>query len=133
LGVIKEVGWFGVPLIYWSDKAKGWAYLDGNMRGEELPDFETHVAKTDFTDKDIALSLTTYDPLAAAAATNVQALSDLLENVNSGEAGVQALLGELAEREGIIPLDIEFPEYDESIADEVEYLECPECGHKWPK
>ena len=26
-----------------------------------------------------------------------------------------------------------FPEYDESIADEVEYLECPECGHKWPK
>ena len=29
--------------------------------------------------------------------------------------------------------DIEFPEYDESIADDVEYLECPECGHKWPK
>ena len=27
----------------------------------------------------------------------------------------------------------EFPEYDESVADEVEYLECPECGHKWPK
>lgn len=26
-----------------------------------------------------------------------------------------------------------FPEYDESIADEVEYNECPECGHKWPK
>lgn len=28
---------------------------------------------------------------------------------------------------------VEFKEYDESIADEVEYLECPECGHKWPK
>jgi len=27
----------------------------------------------------------------------------------------------------------EFKEYDESIADEVEYIECPECGHKWPK
>ncbi len=27
----------------------------------------------------------------------------------------------------------DWPEYDESIADEVEYLECPECGHKWPK
>ena len=26
----------------------------------------------------------------------------------------------------------EFKEYDESIADEVEWLECPECGHKWP-
>ena len=27
----------------------------------------------------------------------------------------------------------EFKEYDESIADEVEFNECPECGHKWPK
>ena len=27
----------------------------------------------------------------------------------------------------------EFREYDESIADEVEWLECPECGHRWPK
>jgi len=28
--------------------------------------------------------------------------------------------------------DIEFKEYDESIADEVEYITCPRCGHKWP-
>jgi len=27
----------------------------------------------------------------------------------------------------------EFPEYDESVADDVEYNECPECGHRWPK
>ena len=27
----------------------------------------------------------------------------------------------------------EFKEYDESIADEVEYITCPECGHQWPK
>jgi len=27
----------------------------------------------------------------------------------------------------------EFPEYGEDAADGVEYLECPECGHKWPK
>ena len=33
----------------------------------------------------------------------------------------------------MIPPDIEFPEYDESVADEVEYIICPECGHKWPK
>lgn len=29
--------------------------------------------------------------------------------------------------------DVEFPEYDESVADEVEYIECPDCGAKWPK
>lgn len=40
------------------------------------------------------------------------------------------------ELEGILsnhPDNITFPEYDESIAEEVEYIECPECGHKWPK
>lgn len=33
---------------------------------------------------------------------------------------------------GDVP-EVDFKEYDESVADEVEYLECPECGHKWPK
>jgi hypothetical protein len=28
---------------------------------------------------------------------------------------------------------VEFKEYDESVADEVEYITCPQCGHKWPK
>lgn len=27
----------------------------------------------------------------------------------------------------------EWPEYDESAADSVEYHECPNCNHKWPK
>ena len=27
---------------------------------------------------------------------------------------------------------IEFPEYDESLADEVEMITCPGCGHTWP-
>jgi hypothetical protein len=28
---------------------------------------------------------------------------------------------------------VQFTEYDESIADTVEYNECPNCGHKYPK
>lgn len=32
-----------------------------------------------------------------------------------------------------IPPDVEFKEYDESVADEVKYCECPSCGHKFPK
>lgn len=27
----------------------------------------------------------------------------------------------------------DWQEYDESAADDVEYHECPNCGHKWPK
>lgn len=29
--------------------------------------------------------------------------------------------------------DIDFKEYDETIKDEVEYIECPHCGEKFPK
>ena len=31
------------------------------------------------------------------------------------------------------PEGVEFKEYDESVENEVEYHECPECHHKWPK
>jgi len=31
------------------------------------------------------------------------------------------------------PPDAQFKEYDESVADEVEYCTCPACGHQWPK
>jgi hypothetical protein len=27
----------------------------------------------------------------------------------------------------------EFKPLDESVADTVQYHECPECGHRWPK
>jgi hypothetical protein len=40
---------------------------------------------------------------------------------------------ELAELAEIVPPDVNFKEFDESVADEVEYLECPSCGHRWPK
>lgn len=29
--------------------------------------------------------------------------------------------------------DVEFKEYAEDVVNEVEYHECPECHHKWPK
>jgi len=40
---------------------------------------------------------------------------------------------ELKVLEPFDPTSIIFPEYDESVADEVEYIECPKCGHRWPK
>lgn len=43
------------------------------------------------------------------------------------------MLAELGEEWEAPPAPDEWPEYDETAADSVEYLECPECGHKWPK
>jgi ParB-like chromosome segregation protein Spo0J len=30
------------------------------------------------------------------------------------------------------PPEVDFPEYDESAADDVKWLTCPECGHRFP-
>jgi len=43
------------------------------------------------------------------------------------------MLEDLAVNAGIGPPNVDWKEYDESTADDVEYNECPECGHKWPK
>lgn len=57
---------------------------------------------------------------------------DFDELANSFEVG-ELLEWGFEEAELGLLTDIDFPEYDESIADEVEWIECPECGHKWPK
>ena len=33
----------------------------------------------------------------------------------------------------ILTLNIEFPEYTEAVAEEVQYCTCPKCGHQFPK
>jgi hypothetical protein len=100
-GVVSEVGWAGMPLVYHSERVGGLTYVDGHMRKEELPDFEADVAITDLNDEEADLILATYDPISAQAEANREKLGALLQNVQSGEAGVQALLAGLAEREGI--------------------------------
>ena len=38
-----------------------------------------------------------------------------------------------AEEARIAPPNVEFPEFNEDAADDVKYVECPACGHKFPK
>lgn len=98
-GLAREIGWAGVPLVYNSERTGTLTYLDGHMRKEEVPDLEADVAITDLNDAEADLFLAAYDTLGAAAAADREKLGALLGSVQSGEAGVQALLGELAERE----------------------------------
>ena len=52
----------------------------------------------------------------------------------SGEIDLSAFFfdDELANVLQQVP-DVAFPEYDESTADDVQYCECPSCGHRFPK
>jgi hypothetical protein len=60
-------------------------------------------------------------------------LADLEAGVELSDLWRDDELAALVERALEGPPDVEFPEYDESVEDEVEWNECPECGHRWPK
>lgn len=128
---LRELGWIGAVV----ENVRTGLLVDGHERvwqamqsGSEVP-----VLMVDLSEAEEALALATFDPITYMAETDAAALDALLREVNTGEAALQELLAELAEEAGIVPPDVEFKEYDESVADSVEYHECPSCGHKWPK
>lgn len=107
--------------------------VDGHLRVtralakgvNELP-----VKYVELTEAEEDFALATFDPLSALAETDEAALRALADEVGEND------LAWLIKAEGLEPFDpdsIEFKEYDESIADEVEYIECPHCGEKFPK
>lgn len=55
---------------------------------------------------------------------------DMLADWDMGELGEWGFDADLLAG---IKLPSDFREYDESIAGEVQYVECPQCGHKFPK
>ncbi len=98
----------------------------------------THVpvVYTDLDGVDAARRMIGDNRLAALAEPDASALAELLRQLQAedalggtgyDDAAVDALLATVG-----VP-DVAFKEYDESAADDVEYHECPACGHKWPK
>jgi hypothetical protein len=69
-----------------------------------------------------ANELSDFDPAVVAALAEEVDLSDFWRDDE-----LQALI------EQVDVSGVEFKEYDESIAESVEYCTCPACGHKWPK
>lgn len=110
--------------------------LDGHLRvtlalrGQQT---SIPVSYVDLTPAEEAEVLATLDPIGAMATADAAQLDALLREVNTSDTAIQAMLTELAIQAGVIPPQVNFKEYDESIENEVEYLTCPECGHKWPK
>lgn len=63
------------------------------------------ITYVDLTPAEEAEVLATIDPLSAMAATDKQKLDELLRDVSSGEAAVQAMLAKLAADEGLTKFD----------------------------
>ena len=91
------------------------------------------ITYVELSEDEEAIILATLDALADMATVDAAILENLLRDVTTGDAAVQAMLDALAVDAGIVAPDILFKEYDESAADDVKYHECPECGHRFPQ
>lgn len=101
-GIVREIGWAGVPLVYHSERMGGkLAFVDGHLRKRQFPNLTVRAAITDLTDAEADLLLLTFDPIAALAQPEKQAMDALLKSVNSGEAAVQELLAKVAADAGL--------------------------------
>lgn len=102
-GVLNEVGWVQDVIV---NRTTG-RLVDGHLRVElALRDGATTVPVkyVELSDAEESLILATFDPISALATADKEQLDALLREVSTGEAGVQQMLADLAEREGIVGL-----------------------------
>ena len=89
------MGFGSVPLAYASERNGGkLTWVDGNMRGDELPDYVGEVAVLDINDEEAAFLLASLDPIAALARTNAERMAQTLESIRTDSDVLNAFLEE---------------------------------------
>jgi len=133
-GVLNELGVTDTLKAYVSQRAGGKLVTwDGHLRASLDPDAEWPVDVTDLTDEEADYALATHDPLGAMAQADKAALDALLAGIESKEVGVIAMFADMAAKIGLEfggPPDVEFPEYDEHVADGIEVCICAACSNE---
>ncbi len=112
-GALNEVGWVTGVIVNlrnaeeWGRDQNVETIVDGHARiGEALrvsEDTEIPVIYVDLSPSEERLVLATFDPLSAMAIPDRAQLESLLQEVGTGEAAVQAMLDQLAAKNGLIP------------------------------
>lgn len=134
--MLARVGIAGVVLVYESPTRNVGRFtaIDGHMRTGDTGVAAWPGAILDVTDDEADALLATYDPISALAGANADRLRELHAGLPEMGASVARMLAEVRAKHGALDLaGVEFREYDESVADSVQYCECPACGHRWPK
>lgn len=89
------VGFGSVPLAYESARNGGkLTWVDGNMRGDEMPDYVGEGGILDIDDEEAAFLLVTLDPIAALAQTNAERMAQTLESVSTDSDVLNSFLEE---------------------------------------
>lgn len=103
-GALNEVGWVA-PVV---ENVRTGLLVDGHERvwqALQNGDAPVPYVTVDLSEAEEAYVLATLDPIGAMAAADKEQLDALLREVQSGEAGVQAMLAELAQGAGVVPPD----------------------------
>ena len=101
-GVLKEVGIAGALLVYQSERQGGLTVIDGHLRKGDYAEQEWPCLMTDLDDAEADYMLLMHDELGRQAEREKAAVQALMERVQSGEAGVQALVSRMADDLGIL-------------------------------
>lgn len=130
-GALNEVGWVQRVIV---NRRTGYL-LDGHERvwqALQNGDAPVPYVEVDLDEAEEAYVLATLDPIGAMAQADKEQLDALLREVQSGEAGVQAMLSELAEKAGLYPeAPKEAPEPQVDRAEELRSKWQTERGQVW--
>lgn len=130
-GVLREIGLIQNVIVNKTTQHM----VDGHLRvGLAISERQPTVPVTwvELTEAEEQLAIATLDPIGALASADREQLDSLLREIDTGEAAVQALLADLAAREGITPPDFQPVGIEEQgRLDEKKKVTCPECGHEF--
>ena len=127
-GILAEVGIADAVLV--REVPEGLMLIDGHLRADTLPDQKIPCLVLDVDADEADKILATLDPLAAMAEANEQALGELLAQIETESDALQEMLDGLAAEP--LPDNADGQEFDESCANDVKMIMCPECGHEFP-
>jgi len=100
-GVLREVGIADALLAYESERNGGkLTLIDGHLRKDAAPG-KWPVLVLDVDDAEADYVLATFDSITSMAVADKAALDSLLSAVNSGEAAVQQMLADEAQKAGL--------------------------------
>lgn len=131
-GSLDTLGWVAPVLV---NKRTGFM-LDGHARIEEALSKDENalipVIEVDLEEHEEKLFLASFDYITYMAEYDRDSLDSLLQDVQTDDTRLQAMLSELAETQGIIPSAFNAPESFAEYGDDIEteYC-CPKCGYEW--
>jgi hypothetical protein len=128
---LRELG-FVAPVV---ENLRSGFLLDGHERVWQALQNNSGVpfVQVDIAEDEEPLFLASFDYMTDLAQFDAEILDSLLRDVQTSDAALQQMLAEMATEAGLNYADVEFKEYDESVADDVEMCTCPQCGHQFPK